>query len=68
MSYADCDELEKSFVVGLFAVNIPLLAENEMLQRIVVEADSLQKIRMLNVNVGKSKVTVFERTREQTMY
>ncbi len=45
-----------------------LLAESEgMLQRIVDEFDRLCKTRKLKVNAGKSKVMVFERTREQTI-
>ncbi len=44
------------------------MAESEgVLQRIVDEFDTVCKRRKSKVNAGKSKVIVFERTREQTI-
>lgn len=57
-------DTEESLVVGIFAVDIVLLAENVvMLQRIVDEFDKVCKRRRLRVNGGKSKLIVFERKR-----
>ncbi len=39
-----------------------------MLQRIVDKFDRVCKRRKLKVNAGKSKVMVFERAREQTIF
>lgn len=47
-------------VVGFFAVDTVLLAENVVkLQRIVDEFDKVCKMRRLRVNAGKSKPTFF---------
>ncbi len=60
--------VEMPVVAGLYADDTVLLAENEgMLQRIVDEFDRVCKRRKLKVYAGKSKVTVFERAREQTI-
>jgi len=51
-------------MAGLFADDTVLLAESrEMLQKVVDEFDTVCKRRKLKVNVGKSKVMVFERAR-----
>ncbi len=53
---------------GLYADDTVLLAEAEgMLQRIVDEFDSVCTRIKLKGNAGKSKVTVFERAKEQTV-
>lgn len=52
--------IEELLVVGLFADDTMLLAQNEgMLQRIVEESDRVCR-RQLRVNVGKIKITVTE--------
>ncbi len=48
-------------------MTVPLAESEEMLQRIVDEFDRVCKRRKLKVNVGNSKVMVFERAREQTI-
>ncbi len=59
--------VEQLVVVGLYA-NTVLLAESEgMLQRVVDEFDRVCKRRKLKVNAGKSKMTVFEKAREQAI-
>ncbi len=59
---------EQPLVAGLYADDSVLLAESEgMLQRIVDEFERVCIRRKLKVNTGKSKVMVFERTREQTI-
>ncbi|MCP5003018.1 MAG: hypothetical protein GY941_03575 [Planctomycetes bacterium] len=51
-----------SLVASLFADDTVLMAESEReLQRVVKEFDTVCKRRKLRVNVGKSKVMVFER-------
>ncbi len=55
-------------MTSLYADDTVLLAESEgMLQRTVDEFERVCKRRKLKVNVGKSKVMVFERAREQTI-
>ncbi len=63
-------DLSHVAVVGMmYADDTVLLAESEgMLQRIVDEFDRVCKRRKLKMNAGKSKVMVFGRAREQTMY
>ncbi len=56
---------EQPVVASLYADDTFLLAESEMLQRIVDEFDRVCKWRKLKVNAGVSKVMVFERAREQ---
>ena len=53
-------------VVCLFADDTVLLAESEgMLQKAVDEFHRVCKRRKLKVNVGKSKVMVFERPKDE---
>ncbi len=60
--------VEQPLVPGLYADDTVLLAETEgMLQGTVDETDRVCKKRKLKVNAGKSKVMVFERTKEQTI-
>ncbi len=57
--------VDQPVVAGLYADDTVLLAEKKgMLYKIVEEFDRACKRRKLKVNSGKSKVIVFERTRE----
>ncbi len=59
---------DQPLVTGLYADDTVSLAESEgMLQSIVDEFDWVCRRRKFKVNVGKSKVMVFERAREQTI-
>ncbi len=57
--------MEEPLIVGQFATDTVLLAENEgMLQRIGDEYDKMSKRVKLRVNAGKNKVMVIEIARE----
>ncbi|KAK3893665.1 hypothetical protein Pcinc_002527 [Petrolisthes cinctipes] len=62
------NEANWSLVASLFADDTVLMAENERnLQRVVDEFQSVCKRRKLKVNVGKSKVMVFERAETEVI-
>ncbi|KAK3893161.1 hypothetical protein Pcinc_003002 [Petrolisthes cinctipes] len=62
------NEANWSLVASLFADDTVLMAESERnLQRVVDEFQSVCKRRKLKVNVGKSKVMVFERAETEVI-
>ncbi len=60
--------MEQPMVAYLFADDTVLLVESEsILQRVVDEFDTIYKRRKWKVNVGNSKIMVFERAKDEVI-